>query len=53
MVFLTGYTVSMVTYYAMKNAIIGPPMADNLHDTSIIVPLISLFFYGSFVFFLL
>ena len=45
MVFLTGYTVSMVTYYAMKNAIIGPPMADNLHDTNIIIPLICFFLW--------
>jgi len=38
-VLLTGYTVAMVTYYAIKTAVIVSPMAGNLRDTNVIVPL--------------
>ena len=35
-VFLTGYTVAMVTYYAIKIATIGSPMAGHLCDTNVV-----------------
>ena len=33
--FRTGYTVAMVTYYAIKIATIGSPMAGHLCDTNV------------------
>jgi len=35
-VFLTGYTVAVVTYYAIKIATIGSPMVGHLCDTNVV-----------------